>query len=206
MDRRLFLPAEWAADAPRQAGVPRAIVFRTKPELALEMVADAAAAGRPFRWVAGDGLYGDIPTFCRGVRALGEWYVHDSSADARVWRAEPGPVPPGRKPTRGRPTINASVTTKPERVDEVGARPPASAWRRVAVAEGSQGPIVCDHAEVAACFNEKGMPGGPGRLLVRRSIGQQPELKYHRTNAPPEVLLAALAGVRSKRWSIGQDF
>ena len=208
MDRRLFLPAEWAADPPRraEAGVPGAVVFRTKPELALEMVADAAAAGLTFRWVAGDGLYGDSPTFCRGVRALGKWYVLDSSADARVWRTEPELVPPGRKPTRGRPTTNASVTTKPERVDEVVAGLPASAWRRVAVAEGSQGPIVCDYAEVAAWFSEEGLPGGPERLLVRRSIGQQPELKYHRTNAPPEVPLAALAGVRSKRWSIEQDF
>ena len=83
LDRRLFLPEEWAADRPRRdaAGVPPGVIFRTKPELALAMVADAAAAGVPFRWVAGDSVYGDSPTFCQGVRALGKWYVLDVSAD-----------------------------------------------------------------------------------------------------------------------------
>src|SRR5262249_33218766 len=44
----------------------------------------------------------------------------------------------------------------------------------------------------------------PERLLVRRSLGQEPELKYHRTNAPTEVALAALASIRSRRWTIEQ--
>ena len=208
IDRRLFLPAEWASDPPRRAaaGIPEAVVFRTKPELALATVADAAAAGLPFRWVAGDALYGDSPTFCRGVRALGKWYVLDSSADARVWTAKPEVVPPGRKPSRGRATTVASVTTRPSRVGEVAAALPASAWRRVTVAEGSRGPMVCDYAELAVWFGEEGLPSGPERLLVRRSIGQEPEVKLHRTNAPAEVPLAVLAGVRSKRWSIEQDF
>src|SRR5262249_40230126 len=47
MDRRLFLPEEWAGDRDRrdQAGVPSGVIFRTKPELALAMVADAVAEG-----------------------------------------------------------------------------------------------------------------------------------------------------------------
>ena len=65
--------------------MPDGVIFRTKRALALAMVADAVASGLPFRWVAGDSVYGDSPTFCQGVRALHKWYVLDSSADARVW-------------------------------------------------------------------------------------------------------------------------
>jgi SRSO17 transposase len=207
LDRRLFLPAAWAADRPRReaAGVPEGVIFRTKPELALAMVADAAAAGLQFRWVAGDSVYGDSPTFCQGVRALQKWYVLDSSADARVWTAEPRVIPPGRPPARGRATARPEVLTKPVRVDEVVAGLPASAWRRVTVAEGSQGPLIYEYAEVRVWFSEEGLPSGPERLLVRRSLGQEPDLKYHRTNAPPAVGLAAVAGIRSKRWGIEQD-
>lgn len=208
LDRRLFLPEGWAADGPRRAaaGVPAGVIFRTKPDLALGMVADAAAAGVPFRWVAGDRVYGDSPAFCQGVRGRGKWYVLDSSADARVWTTQPEVTPPGRKPARGRATTQPRVVTKPVRVDEVAAGLPAGAWRRVTVADGSQGPRVYEYAEVPAWFREGGLPSGPERLLVRRSLGPAPEVKYHRTNAPAAVSLATAAGIRSKRWSIGQDF
>lgn len=208
VDRRLFLPEEWANDGPRRqaAGVPEGAIFRTKPELAVAMVADAVAAGLPFRWVTGDSVYGDSPSFCQGVRALEKWYVLDSSADARVWTNPPEVLPPGRKPARGRATTRPKVVDKPARVDEVVGALPKSAWRRVTVAQGSQGPLVYEYAEVAVWFSEEGMPSGPERLLVRRSLGQEPELKYHRTNAPAEVPLTELASIRSKRWAIEQDF
>lgn len=208
IDRRLFLPEEWAGDPSRRqgAGVPAGVIFRTKPELALGMVADAAAAGLPFRWVTGDSVYGTSPTFCQGVRALGKWYVLDSSSDARVWTSEPGVIPAGTKPPgKGRPTTNPKPATKPERVADVVAALPAGAWRRVTVAEGSQGPRVFEYAQLPVWFSEDGLPSGGERLLVRRSLGQEPELKYHRTNAPPGVPLQRLAEVRARRWSIEQD-
>ena len=184
------------------------MIFRTKPQLALEMVAAAAAEGVPFRWVGGDGVYGDSPTFVQGVRLLGKWYVLDSSADARVWTAEPRV-----DPARAAAQAEARAARAPSRwssarrgaVDEVVAALPAAAWRRLTVAEGSQGPRVYEYAEVWAWFSEEGLPGPRERLLVRRSLGQEPELKYHRSNAPAEVPLLKLAQVRATRWTIEED-
>ena len=75
MDRRLFLPEEWASDSKRrgEAGVPTGVIFRTKPQLALEMVANAVNDRVPFRWVGGDSIYGTSPTFVQGVRQFGKW-------------------------------------------------------------------------------------------------------------------------------------
>jgi SRSO17 transposase len=208
IDRRLFLPAEWAADFPRreEAGVPEAVVFRTKPELAVAMVQQAVERGLPFRWVTADSVYGDSPTFVQGVRGLGKWYVVDSSADARVWLTQPEVIPAGTKGRRGRATTQPRVASKPERVDEVVARLPSKAWRRVVVAEGSQGPRIYEYASLGVWFREEGLPSGPERLLVRRSVGQQAELKYHRSNAPAEVPLEKLAQVRGDHWSVEQSF
>jgi SRSO17 transposase len=171
------------------------------------MVAAAAAEGVPFRWVGGDGVYGDSPTFVQGVRQLEKWYVLDSSADARVWTAEPRVIPADErpKPKRGRPCTQPLVVGEPQRVDEVVAALPAGARRRPTVAEGSQGPRAYEYAEVWARFSEEGLPGPRERLLVRRSLGQEPELKHHRSNAPAEVPLLRLAQVRATRWTIEED-
>lgn len=210
MDRRLFLPQEWADDPERraEAGVPEAVVFRTKPQLGLAMIADAVAAGVPFRWVGGDSVYGDSPTYVQGVRELGKWYVVDTSADARVWTDEPPVVPAERRPRSqqgGRPCTRPRIAVKPRRVDEVVAALPESAFRRVVVGDGSQGPRVYEYAELWVWFSEEGLPGPRERLLVRRSLGQEPEVKYHRSNAPAEQSLTKLAQVRACRWTIEGD-
>lgn len=208
IDRRLFLPEEWAADGPRrqEAGVPPAVVFRTKPELALEMVQQAVQRGLPFRWVTADSVYGDSPTFVQGVRGLDRWYVVDTSADARVWLTEPAVIPAGTKGQRGRATTQPRAATKPQRVDEVVAELPATAWKRIVVAEGSQGPRIYEYACLWVWFSEEGLPSGRERLLVRRSLSQEAEVKYHRAHAPAEVALEKLAQVRGGHWSVEQSF
>lgn len=209
MDRRLFLPEEWAHDAGRraEAGVPEDVLFRTKPALALEMAAQAVAEGIPFRWVGGDSVYGDNPTFVQGVRALGKWYVLDIACDTRVWTEPPQVIPAAERPRprRGRPPTTPLVVGERRRVDEIAAALPATAWRRVVVGEGSQGPRMYEYAEVAVWLCEDELPGPPERLLVRRSLGQSAEWKYHRAHAAATVSLEKLAQVRGTRWTIEED-
>jgi SRSO17 transposase len=208
LDRRLFLPPEWADDPQRReaAGVPESVIFRTKPQLALEMVAEAVTEGIPFRWVGGDSVYGNSPDFVQGVRQLQKWYVVDSSADAWVWTDEPRVIPADERPRRGgRPCTQPIVEGESSPVDAVVAALPVNAWRRMSVGEGSQGPRLYEYAQVWVWFSEEGMPGPKERLLVRRSRGQNAEVKYHRSNAPAEVPLEKLAEVRGRRWTIEED-
>jgi SRSO17 transposase len=209
MDRRLFLPKEWADDPQRRqdAGAPQGALFRTKPELALEMLNNAVCEGVPFRWVGGDSVYGDSPTFVQGARQLEKWYVLDTSSDAHVWTEEPEVIAAEQrpKPKRGRPHTQPWVVGQKRRVDEVIAELPSSAWRRVKIGPGSQGPRIYEYAEVTVWLSEEGMPGPQERLLARRSLSQEPELKYHRSNAPKDVSLEKLAAVRGTRWTIEED-
>jgi SRSO17 transposase len=210
MDRRLFLPEEWASDRKRRedAGVPDCVVFRSKPALAAEMMRQAAEAGVPFRWVGGDSVYGDSPVFVQTARALGKWYVVDTSADARVWIREPRRRPVGRVGRQGgRPTKLPKAIDKPVTVVEAAATLPASSWRRVTVADGSQGPRVYEYAELHVWFSEEGCPTlAPERLLVRRTLDQAADVKYQRSNAPANVPLARVAQVGGCRWTVEQDF
>ena len=137
---------------------------------------------------------------------MGKWYVVDSSADARVWLSEPEVVAAGTRGTRGRPTKRPRVAARPERVDAAAARIPANAWKRIVVAEGSQGPRTYEYASLWVWFSEEGLPSGRERLLVRRSLGQEAEVKYHRAHAPAEMPLEKLAQVRGGHWSVEQSF
>ena len=108
-DGRLFVPESWFDDAHaelRQAcGIPEEVTFQTKPEIALALLQDAVRRGTlPFRWVAGDALYGDAPAFLDGVAALGKWYFAEVACSPHVWSEQPAIEVPawsgrGRKPT-----------------------------------------------------------------------------------------------------------
>jgi SRSO17 transposase len=90
-------------------------------------------------------------------------------------------------------------------VEAIASLPP-SAFRRIIVSEGSQGPIVYEYAELTVWFSEESLPAEQSeRLLVRRSLGQEPDLKYHRSNAPVEIPTKQVAAQRALRWTIEQD-
>ena len=80
-DKRLYLPEEWTSDADRcaAAGVPAdRREYRSKTELALEMLTQAQARGHlRARWVAGDSAFGMSPSFRDGLAAAAMWYVLD---------------------------------------------------------------------------------------------------------------------------------
>jgi len=63
IDRELYIPKKWAGDPDRcqAAGAGEDVTFLTKPQLAEKMIARALKAGVPFRWVAGDEVYGSSP-------------------------------------------------------------------------------------------------------------------------------------------------
>lgn len=209
-DRRLYLPDVWTSDRARcdEAGVPPGVIFRTKPELAAEMVELAVRSEMPCRWVTADSLYGNSPTFVRTLRELKLWYVLDVSSEAYVWTEQPEMRAVGVT-TRagGRPTKNPKPITKPRPVSEVVAEIPASAWKRRTVAEGSQGPRIYEFAELKVWFSEEHLPAEePERLIFKRSVGQDPELKFQRSNAPATVPLKKLAEVGGCRWCVEQDF
>src|SRR6202030_380906 len=74
---RLYLPEEWAKDPVRRkkARVPKAITFKPKPEIALEQIRKAYAAGVPRGAVLIDASYGSNSKFRTGISALGLKYV-----------------------------------------------------------------------------------------------------------------------------------
>src|SRR6201746_2339899 len=81
IDRTLYLPKEWTDDRDRLEAVyvPADVGFATKPKLATRMIARAMAASVPFRWVAGDTVYG-VGNIEQQLRQAGKGYVLGGSS------------------------------------------------------------------------------------------------------------------------------
>jgi SRSO17 transposase len=74
---RLYLPKEWTEDEERrtEVGVPDGVSFRTKPEIALEMMDRVLSHGLEHLFIVGDAGYGDSSAFRKALRERGEPYV-----------------------------------------------------------------------------------------------------------------------------------
>ena len=102
---RLYLPQEWAAtgNVGAKAGVPEDIGFQTKPEIALEQIEAACAAGLPRGVVLMDAGYGCNTDLRADVSALGLTYVAGILPNTTVWTAGTAPLPPKKWSGQGRP-------------------------------------------------------------------------------------------------------
>ncbi len=209
LDRRLYLPREWCADRARcrEARVPPEVVFRTKPELAIEMLKHAWAQGVPMRWVTGDEVYGDSSQLRDAIKAEeGHYYVLAVSSNTSVWTERPAVEPPTQK-TGGRPRAKARLVagaSPPTTVTAVVAAWPEERWQRLTVAEGEKGPRTYDWACGRVVESRDRLPGPDAWLLARRSLSDPTDIAYYLSNAPLDTPLLTLAQVASSRHAVEQ--
>jgi len=208
LDRRLYLPEEWAWDKQRrtQARVPEEVRCATKPEQAIAMLVHAWEQGVPMRWVTGDEVYGDSPRLRETIQAHGRFYVLAVSANTRVWTERPEVEAPqaqtGGRPRRARRL--AEGAPKARMVSEVVANFPSRVWNRMAVVEGEKGPIEYHWARRQVVESRDQLPGPDVWLLARRSLSDPKQIAYYLAYAPAKSSLATLAYVASQRYTVEQ--
>jgi len=188
LDRELYLPKPWAADAARRqaAGVPASVGFATKGELARAMLARAFTAGVPAAWVTGDEPYGNDGKLRRWLEAEGRPYVLAVARSHPIWASRDGAAPTQVRAETLVPTI------------------PDDAWHRLEVGAGSKGPRVFDWAVARLPFTTEA--GWAQWLLLRRSVTHPTELAYYRGFSHDDIGIPELARVAGSRWAIEVGF
>jgi SRSO17 transposase len=178
LDRELYLPKVWAEDAERrrEAGVPAGVEFRTKPQLARQMLARALDAGVPAAWVSGDEVYGSTYALRADLEARHQRYVLGVASNQSVWAGF------------------AQV-----RVDELLREVTEDAWIRLSCGAGAKGPRVYDWA--ARRINCP-VDGWERWGLARRSLAEPVELAYYLVFVPAGTSLEAVVPVAGRRWTI----
>lgn len=183
LDRALYLPKVWTADAARReaAGVPAEVGFATKGALAQTMLARAFAAGVPAAWVTGDEIYGNDGGLRRWLEGEQRPYVLAVACSHPVWQD------------------GVQV-----RADAVVAGIASDGWQRIDVGAGSKGPRMYDW--VCGRLPYLTEAGWAQWLLIRRSVAKPEELAFYRAFGREEATITELARVAGTRWAIEEGF
>ena len=184
IDRRLYLPKEWATDVERReaACIPDEVAFTTKPKIAIEMVAAALDAGVPCAWVLGDAVYGSDKTLRVSLEERDKPYVLAIRGNEKL-------------------TMGDFHTYTAE---QLAADLAPHEWQRLPAGVGSKGPRLYDWARLRLFRLQS--PPWDHWLLVRRSIFDPADMAFYVTFAPDTTELKELAAVAGLRWTIEECF
>ena len=184
LDRALYLPHSWAEDVERrtEAGVPAAIAFATKPQLARQLLERAFMAEVPYAWVTGDEAYG-------GDRSLRVWLEQQHCPFVMAVRKNEALWMPSWTQVRA---------------DAVIAQVPDEMWQRMSAGAGAKGQRWYDWVRVR--LGRWPEPGWEHWVVARRSCSNPDEIAYYVGFVPSGTLLETLIAVAARRWTVEECF
>jgi SRSO17 transposase len=211
---RLYLPEDWAADSKRRrkTGVPEDVVFKTKPEIALEQIDAACNAGLPRGVVLMDAGYGCNTDLRTGVSTLGLRYVAGILPNTSVWTSGAGPLPPKKWSGQGRPPklIRRDAKHQPVSVKQLALGLPKRAWRTIAWREGTAEWLSSRFARVRVRAAHRDYNLTESRpeewLLIEWPKGEDAPTKYWFATLPQDIAFRSLVDITKLRWRIERDY
>jgi SRSO17 transposase len=207
---RLYLPKEWTDDIARcrQAGVPEAVVFETKPALAMRQIEAALEAGCLHGVVLADAAYGDETAWREQLAALNLTYAVAVRLGTTVWwgvhqplteATSEGPV------DRLRRRLKRDSDHQPIGVDKLARALPARAWRQVTWREGVSSPMTSCFAQVRVSAAHRDQRRDEEWLIIEWPEGAQEPAHYGFSNLAKTVPGQAMINTVMGRWWIERD-
>jgi SRSO17 transposase len=183
IDRGLYLPKEWTDDRVRcaAASIPDDVRFKTKPQMALDMMKSANESGVPFSWVTGDSVYGDARYISQWLESIEKGYVLAVSGKAYVWRG-----------------------MKQHKVAAILTSLPVEGWQRLSAGEGTKGERYYDW--ITLPLNRPPIDGWNRCLLIRRSISNPDNMRPFICCYPVNTNIQKLVQIAGLRWTVEQSF
>jgi SRSO17 transposase len=211
---QLYLPEEWSNDRKRlrKAGVPEEVGFKTKPEIALEQIAAACAAGLPRGVVLMDAAYGNNSDLRSDITALGLTYAAGILSNTTVWAPGTAPLPAKAWSGRGRPPkrLRRDAEHQPISVKELALGLPNRSWRTIVWRQGSAEPLSSRFARVrviAARRDFTRSESWPEEWLLIEWPKDEPEpTKYWLSTLPEDIAFQRLVDLAKLRWRIERDY
>jgi SRSO17 transposase len=186
INERLFLPESWTSDSKRceKAGIPEENrAFKTKPELALEMIKADVEAGIEFSWVGGDGLYGHGLELGNALDNMGLQFLLDVHCNQRIYPSKPHLSIPESTSKHGAKPKKLRADCDPIRVDHYARQRESLQWQTVTVRDGTKGPLTLSlHVARVWLWDGKSDAVIERTLVISRNQADN-KIKYSLSNA-----------------------
>jgi SRSO17 transposase len=209
VDARLYLPEQWCDDPLRcsEAGIPEQNrVFKTKLELATQIIEQQVENGISFDYIGGDGYYGNDANLARAIDQMGYLYMLDIHSDQKIHLDRPELFLPQRKSTKGPAPKRLKATTPDMTVSEYMESLEPGDWEKIEVRNTAKGKLKGDYHFVRVFIWNKSINEIEPRMLVIRktmSAKNTVEIKYSFTNANLEQYThQALAYMQAQRYFV----
>ena len=208
IDTRLYLPKEWTDDAQRcnKAGIPESErVFKTKKQLALEIVEQARRNGVRFGWVGADAGYGSGPDFLFALADAGHTFLIDIHKSFVIYGV-------GRQLRIHEPSSNGQkarrlISTRESlSVEEFVQACSTKDWRLYSVRQTTRGSLKLRVLRKSVYVWHK--QSGQGRryeLLVTENLDGQ-DRKYSLTNQKSSTSTQRLSWMQRQRYWVERCF
>jgi SRSO17 transposase len=207
---RLYLPQEWVDDAARRAkaGVPEDIGFKTKPQIALDLIRWACAAGLPRGVGLLDAGYGVDATLRMGLSDLGIAYVAGVLPSTLAWKPGTRPEPGEGAPKKGR-RGDSDILSLKEIALGLKAQRTTGAWSTVEWREGTCDVLSSRFARVRVHVAHRHLT--PERhaeewLLIEWPSDEPEPTKYWLSTCPDDIAIDQLVDLAKLRWRIERDY
>jgi SRSO17 transposase len=207
---KFYLPKAWCEDPERcqKAGVPEdRCLFRTKGELALELVLEARSIGVRFGCICGDGAFGSNPQLLRDLDDMGEIFVMEVHCDQRLYEENPwpcsGPEVDGVRPA---PRVNGY---QPVRFDDWASALPDTGWERLKVRDSTGGWVEVNYVSQRVwLWDGKEQSARLWWALAWQNPDEGPKARIHYalSNASADTLVSELVKQGVHRYWIERTF
>jgi SRSO17 transposase len=191
INERVFLPESWTNDSARceEAKIPEGYrTYKTKPELALEMIKQDIFRGISFDWIGGDGLYGHNTKLCDGLDELGLFFVMDVHKDETVFLQEPSFSIPGATAGAGRKPTKLKASCGSFRLDKLQEGIPGDEWKLEDIRDTVKGKLrLWVWKKEVWTWNGESSTAKKRVLIITKTTGPNPKVKYSISNGDIDV-------------------
>jgi len=214
LDKRLYIPDKWFKDdyaiRRKKCKLPEDVEFKTKPQLAVEMFnAIVEEAILPFKYILADSVYGTSPDFIETVEAcIDKTYFVSVPGDTQCWLKRPVMIKKKYK-YKGEVRVKKvleKTAKKPITIEALARSINDYFWYKRKVTEGTKGPIEYEFTRRRIILSNNGLPQKEVWLVIRRSLGKDPDYKFHISNAHLSAKLNLFVWLSGLRWAIEQCF